>query len=158
MNEPAFSGFPNYQHKQKHEPPPRGPGVIPGKSTKWCPQCAENGKKTARRRRYTLSGPLKRSDCDPAAKVHQARISSREVWWNKGLVHWLIAPPYPSTDYPWFEVRAYARCPIHGWLLIDFYIRQFGRIRLPVIWLEAHVTHSVNWIIPVDAHGLVKKK
>ncbi|MEA2715515.1 MAG: hypothetical protein QOG91_543 [Candidatus Parcubacteria bacterium] len=152
MNEPAFSGFSGYRHKQHHELPERGPSAIPGKSTKWCPHCEKEGKKTARRRVYTLNGPLRRSQCETGLGVRHARVSSLDAWWNRGIVRWLIAPPDPPTDYPWFEKKVCAICPRHGREEITHLngIRQFGRARLWVIWFRATVSRSLEWIKPTD--------
>lgn len=159
MNEPELPTS-GYRHKPHYEIHERGPSLIPGKTSKWCPHCHKEGRKQARTRRYTLNGPLTRDQCDPNLREFGARVSSRDARWNKGIVRWLIAPPDPSTDYPWYERRVYARCPIHGWEEVEELsgVRQFGRIRLPVIWLQANVTHSVNLVVPMDAKRRRRKK
>ncbi len=131
------------------EPPP--PSKLPDQTSKYCPVCLkENNKKVKRRRHYRLYGPLRRSECDPNLPELSARVSSRKTWWNVGLIRWLIAPPDPATEYPWFESRTFATCPRHGYVEVLALNgkRQFGRIRRPFLWFKVWVTRTLDIVIP----------
>lgn len=128
------------------------PSKLPDQSSKYCPQClAENNQKVKRRRHYRLYGPLFKSDCGQNLLVLSARVSSRKAWWNVGPIRWLIAPPDPATEYPWFESRTFARCPRHGDTEVSELngIRQFGRIRRPFLWFKVWVTRTLDIVIPL---------
>ena len=128
------------------------PSKLADQTSKYCPQCwAEENRKVKRRRHYRLNGPLFKSDCDKSLPMLHARISSRDSWWNVGPIRWLIAPPDPATEYPWFESRVYATCPKHGYTEIRELngIRQFGKIRLPFLWFKCWVTRTLDFVIPL---------
>ena len=129
------------------------PAKLPNQSSKWCPHCyAETGKKVARRREYHLNGPLRISQCDQSLPEIRPRISSGHQWWNKGPVRWLIAPPDPPSEYPWFERITFATCDRkHGRERIfeDDGRRQFGRDRLLLIWIKARIFRTIDLIVPI---------
>lgn len=131
----------------------REPSKLLGSTSKFCPHCLEEFNENIKRKReYILIGPLRRNQCDLLLRVLEPRVSSRETWWNKGIIRWLIAPPEPPTENPWFESRPYAICPIHGREQIHELegIRQFGRIRIWLIWIRGKIIHTLNWIIPIN--------
>ena len=109
-------------------------------TSKYCPHCLlESGGSTKQKRKrdYTINGPLHQRQCDPTLQILLPRISWSKAFWNRGPIWWLIAPPWPPTDFPWYESRCHATCPVHGRELVleSSGVRQFGRLRLPMIWL-----------------------
>lgn len=140
-------------HVRPKPPLPRlaiEPSKLTGRSSEYCPHCLREGHGLVKRKReYILVGPLFRSECDQTLQILEPRVSARRTWWNKGFIRWLIAPPDPQTDYPWFESKVHATCPRHGteniWELEG--IRQFGRIRLLIIWFEGKI-YLITRIVP----------
>ena len=111
---------------------------IPGMTSGLCPTCFEQGKSQKRMRRFELCAPLSKSKCDPLLPVHEPRVSAKHQWWNRGLIRWLVAP---SANLPWFECREFATCPKCGTDRVkeNDYVRQFGRIRLILFWIEGRL-------------------
>jgi hypothetical protein len=125
---------------------------IPGLTSRYCPKCYEERKALVRRRReYTIVGPLPFDQCEKSLLVLEPRVSAGNSWWNKGPIRWLIAPSGLISDPDWFEVRAFATCKVHGRERVNELTgrRQFGRIRLWLFWVRAHIIQTLDWVIPI---------
>lgn len=123
---------------------------VPFHSSKYCPECLRKGERVKRGREHHLFGPLDLERCNQQLPVLLPKRSAKKVWWNRGFVRWLIAPPEPPDPHAWFETSDYATCPIHGTEKIIELAgrRQFGRLRLLIFWFRDIFDLNFIWIRP----------
>ncbi len=129
------------------------PTKVPMHTSKLCPHCLrENGRKTNRKREYTLIGPMHISQCEAGLPKRSPKTDYSKLPWSLKPLKWLFAPPDSSMEYGWFEIRARAICEFHGKEIVRELsgIRQFGRFRRLLIWFRAKIIHTLDLVIPIQ--------
>jgi hypothetical protein len=130
--------------KHSFQPIVLQPTKLSQGTSKICPICLR-----PRKRRFEISMPLRREQCNPNIPSREPRVSGKHAWWNRGLVRYCIAP---DSRLPWFECWEIATCRRDGATRVEEndYVRQFGRVRLLLLFLRKLIPlrELLDWFIP----------